>query len=494
MKNHRGTNRSKSSKAAVEGKRQVPGSPAPESLESDRPASGEHDSLKAVIMDQDTVRRDLLKSLIVELGFVPLCFDSETICCENLEVIDPDIVFCMTNSKEGAFRRAYAIKLIDPGMPIVLISNFNGFFKEIDRVFSNVACLCLPLDARGLRDCINGLLQNQPESGCLPFSPLVGTSREITEIRHRIEGFGDLGASIFIIGEKGSGRELIARTIFEISDPEDRTFVKLDSEQLAESEKCSAEGDIARILELEELIDRNSRVTILVSEIDKLPQSFQAQLLLVVDKAGGYSSSGLESEVKFIVTARNQIADLVEADQFRKDLYFRLNVMTVNVPPLRNRRSDINLLSDYFTYKYCLEFKRSFFRISPKAKTVFSHYHWPGNVAELENTIKRIVSTGNEQFVLEAPPFVDAVKSNQVIDMLNIMPGTTRIVARLREMIDQGTDFSLRSICEDFVQGTERHLIQRALEKTNWNRKKAAGLLKISYKSMLNKIKDYNLA
>ncbi|GEM_PF-5293737 len=455
---------------------------------------GVYDSHKVVILDQDTVRRELLKSLIVELGYVPLCFDNEAICYENLEVIAPDVVFCMTGSKEGAFRRSYAIKLIAPALPLVLISNYDGFFKDINEVFSNIACLSLPLDARGLKDCIDGLLQRRQESGYKSFSPLVGTSREISHIRKMVKELSEISTSIFIIGEKGSGRELIARTIFENTTDEDSTFVKLDSEQLAATENVSDDGGITSILELEQFISGENRVTILVSEIDRMPRDFQAHLLLLVDKTTGYTPPGFDNNVNFIVTAKDRIAALVETNQFRKDLYFRLNVMTVSVPPLRNRRTDINLLADFFTYKYCLEFKRSFFRISPKAKAVFGRYDWPGNVAELENTIKRIVSTGNEKFVLEAPPFVDAVKSNGVTDMLNSLPGTTHIIARLREMIDRGADFSLRGICEDFVQGTERHLIQRALEQTNWNRKKAAGLLKISYKSMLNKIKEYNLA
>ncbi len=453
-----------------------------------------YDSHKVVILDQDTSRRELLKSLMIELGYLPLCFDNETICCENLEVIAPDVVFCMTNSTEGAFRRAYAVKLIDPQLPLVLISNFNGFFKEIREVFGNVACLSLPVDARMLKDCMDGLLQNQPESGYKSFSPLVGTSREISAIRKMVKDLGAVGSSVFIIGEKGSGRELIARTIVANKTGEDCTFVKLDAEQLAAIEDGSNASCFSNILELEQFIAGQRRVTILVSEIDTMPQDFQAHLLLLVDKTTGSPAPGFSNDVNFIVTAKDRIAVLVETDQFRKDLYFRLNVMTVNVPPLRSRRADINLLADFFTYKYCLEFKRSFFRISPMAKAVFNRYHWPGNVAELENTIKRIVSTGNEKFVLEAPPFVDAAKPNDMVDMLNSLPGTTHIIARLREMIDQGTDFSLRGICEDFVQGTERHLIQKALEQTNWNRKRAAGLLKISYKSMLNKIKEYNIA
>ncbi len=454
-----------------------------------------YDTLKIVILDKDKIRRELLKSMMVELGYLPICFDNETICCENLEVIAPDAIFCTLDSIEGIFRKIYAIKLVDPYMPVVLLADYAGFFKDIKQAFKEkVACLSLPVGVDDIRECLGSLSKQETGQFDSEFCPLVGISREIANIRKQVDELSDVNSSIFIIGEKGSGRELIARTIFENNGKDKGNFVKFDSAQFERSNEYDDNKAMKNLLCLDAYIEDKQKVTILVTEIEKLPVQYQGHLLLLVDKAENNNGSGYGKNVNFIVTACDRITNLVETNLFRKDLYFRLNVIKVDVPPLRNRRTDIDLLTDYFTFKYCLEFQRSFFRISSKAKSVFRRYNWPGNVAELENTIKRIVSTGDERFVLEAPPYAEAAKSGKTIDIINFFPGTSRLVARLKEMIDKGNDFSLRGVCEDFAQITERRLIKIALDQTNWNRKKAASLLKISYKSMLNKIKEYNLA
>jgi len=169
----------------------------------------------------------------------------------------------------------------------------------------------------------------------------------------------------------------------------------------------------------------------------------------------------------------------------------------VEVPPLRKRSEDIPILTDYFADKYCSEQNKCHLMLSDNTKTIFACYHWPRNVGELEIYVKRIIMTGKQENITSR--LVDTCKKqsssakiNTFLDARNFSdlanPKTVR-----KYLIDLNK-ISLKGICSEFLEQTEKAVMKKALEKTNWNRKKAAMLLDISYKSMLNKIKAYKLA
>ncbi len=180
--------------------------------------------------------------------------------------------------------------------------------------------------------------------------------------------------------------------------------------------------------------------------------------------------------------------------RFRKDLFYRLNTLSIAIPPLRCRKEDIHLLTDFFTYKFCKDFDKSYFDLSAGIKDRFQRYRWPGNVHELEGVVKRAVMMNNEKEFLSG--FLAGKSRGDFTDddrWLGGMSGMDDIID-VAVCLKDVPQKPLKDICWDFIVKVEKDTINRALKQTNWNRKKAALMLKISYKSMLNKIKAYKLA
>jgi two-component system response regulator AtoC len=172
------------------------------------------------------------------------------------------------------------------------------------------------------------------------------------------------------------------------------------------------------------------------------------------------------------------------------DLFYRINVIRLDIPPLRNRLEDIAALTDFFTDKFCIETGRSHFQLSEKMKSLFACYHWPGNIQELEDLIKRIVVDGAGDSV--AKKLRIHKKYRAITDSYKDI-GTLAGLNDVKKHVKDLNNISLKKISGIFTQRAEKKLVKKALDSTNWNRKRAATLLDISYKSLLNKIKGYKL-
>ena len=322
---------------------------------------------------------------------------------------------------------------------------------------------------------------------------IVGNNSEIVKIKEMIPELSRSSETVLLKGEKGTGKELVAKVIQHKSGRRENPFVKVT---------CSA---LTNEMSENELLGRNAQAikdlnqrkkgifsvadtgTLFFDEIGQLPPAYQAELLLLLEE-NGISKTVVKAEekiyVRVIASTSADLDSLVKKGTFLKKLYNRLNVISIIIPPLRYRLEDIPFLSDFFTDKYCAELGKNHYKLSQKTKSTFFGYHWPGNVMELENLIKGAVALGNE---------------NNLINQLN---GQNRIdeythnLAELTDInkhIDGSGDLPLKDICRKINAKAERKLMKQALERTNWNRKKAAIMLNISYKSLLNKIKAYNL-
>ena len=322
---------------------------------------------------------------------------------------------------------------------------------------------------------------------------IVGNNPEIVKLKEMIPELSRSSETVLLKGEKGTGKELVAKVIQHRSGRRENPFVKVN---------CSA---LTNEMSENELLGRNAQAikdlnqrkkgifsvadtgTLFFDEIGQLPPAYQAELLLLLEE-NGISKTVVKAEekiyVRVIASTSADLDSLVKKGTFLKKLYNRLNVISIIIPPLRYRLEDIPFLSDFFTDKYCAELGKNHYKLSQKTKSTFFGYHWPGNVMELENLIKGAVALGNE---------------NNLINQLN---GQNRIdeythnLAELTDInkhIDGSGDLPLKDICRKINAKAERKLMKQALERTNWNRKKAAIMLNISYKSLLNKIKAYNL-
>ena len=328
----------------------------------------------------------------------------------------------------------------------------------------------------------NGLVSENPvpknETAEASFCGMIGTSREMAKVFATIQKVANTPANILILGESGTGKELVARAIHTNSSRSKMPFMAINSggipENLLESElfgymKGSFTGAYADRAGLFELAKGG---TVFLDEIGELPPVLQVKLLRVVQektfrRIGG--GEDIKVDVRIISATNQNLQERVKKGEFREDLYFRLNVIPIHMPPLRQRREDIPLLTKHFIEKYAREFGKEVRMISTYAMELLMRYAFPGNIRELENIIERGVAmeTSNiilpESLVLSAE--VDAAQRN--IDL---------------DIPDQGIDLNAE------LEMIEKRAIEKALQKTKGSKTKAAEILHVTFDSLRYRI------
>jgi two-component system response regulator AtoC len=231
--------------------------------------------------------------------------------------------------------------------------------------------------------------------------------------------------------------------------------------------------------------------TIFLDEISEMHPALQAKLLQVLQD-GEFSRLGGDGDVhvdtRIIAATNRNLEEAVSDGSFREDLYYRLNVVTVHMPPLRERRDAIPLLVDHFLKKNNAQYRKSVEALSPATMEIFLQYHWPGNVRELENMVRRMVVLGNEQAVLDeiSERGVEERKEEESRGVLDL--------EALGADFSNGEGMDLKAISRRAAQLAEKRVIERVLQQTRWNRKEAATRLQISYKALLYKMKENGLS
>lgn len=336
---------------------------------------------------------------------------------------------------------------------------------------------CLKPFARQLEDEI-------PEIPLSENISFVRCSKRMLEIESQCTLVARADIPVLILGESGTGKEVAAMLIHKKSARSQRTFLKVNCAampaDLLESELFGYEqGAFTGAVKAKpgkfEICDKG---TIFLDEIGEMPPGLQAKLLQVLQD-GSFSRLGGRSSVKVdvrVVAATNvDIKASIAQKAFREDLYYRLNGFTVKIPPLRERTEEIPILSKHFMRKVAAKYECPALPISPALMQALTHYTWPGNLRELENTIKRYLVLGDERAIIEelSPPAASEPMS-------------------LRGE-DSGRGANLKALVRNLKGNAEALAIAQSLDCTGWNRKAAANDLRISYKALLYKIKQYNL-
>jgi two-component system response regulator AtoC len=347
------------------------------------------------------------------------------------------------------------------------------------------------LETRALRQEVEEL-RGQAGRGAAHLMILADDDESMREVRDVIEQVADTDITVLIRGESGTGKELVARTLHRLSERRDKPFVKVNCaalpSELLESElfgfeKGAFTGAQRRKLGKFEFADRG---TIFLDEIGEMSPALQAKLLQVLQD-GEFSRLGGESDVQVdtrVIAATNRdLEEAVETGGFREDLYYRLNVVTVQLPPLRDRPGAVPLLVDHFLRKFGAEYNREPRELTREAVQTFLGYHWPGNVRELENMVRRMTVLGSEQAVLQE------ISSRERPAQRN---GGSLQLDDLD--LEDGQSVDLKSIARAAARVAEKRVIARILEQTRWNRKEAAERLQISYKALLYKMKESGLS
>ncbi|MCH7504387.1 sigma-54-dependent Fis family transcriptional regulator [PVC group bacterium] len=312
-------------------------------------------------------------------------------------------------------------------------------------------------------------------------SLLLGQDYKFQKILELVHTVADSNATILITGESGTGKSMIARSIHKFSGRASQPFVEVScgmlSETLLESElfghvKGSFTGALNDKLGKFSMADKG---TIFLDEIAVASPALQLKLLRVLQDQKFESVGGTETievDTRVVAATNHDLQKEVHENRFRKDLFYRLNVISIHIPPLRERITDVKILAHHFLEKFCKQNNKDIHEFSPDAMTELHNYTWPGNIRELENVVERAVVLCKEKIITQS--YLSIVKETNLTDTLL-----------------SSTD-NIKSL-EDSLAGPERKIIKMALDKNHWNRQGTAHMLGINRTTLFHKMKKYNL-
>ena len=339
------------------------------------------------------------------------------------------------------------------------------------------------------------------------FSMLFGTSPKMEDVKNTIEQVADTNVTVLIRGESGTGKEVVARMIFSRSLRRDKPFVKVNCaaipHELLESELFGYEPGAFTGANRQKLgkFDLAHGGTIFLDEISEMHPALQAKLLHVLQD-GEFSRLGgkrdIAVDVRVLAATNKQLERAVEEGSFREDLFYRLNVVTIHIPPLRERQEEIPIFLDFLLRKYSEYYGKQPPPFTDYAVSRMIEYSWPGNIRELENLVKRYVIVGNESQIIRElsthKPLISRLRKREAAVRFGNPkrePRATRAPAAPASSAAESGDgtLSLLEIGRRAAMEAERKAIERVLNETRWNRRQAAKILKVSYKALLNKMK-----
>ncbi len=441
-----------------------------------------------LVVDDEQVHRYMLCSMFREWGWKCVEADDGRTAVEAVEKSDFDAVLMDVRMARmdgmEAFSRIHALK---PALPVVIMTAYSSVDDAVEAMKKGAHdYLTKPLNFDRLRLTLTRALDHhqveeqrqQVQAGENKGHPLrssiVGKSPPMQELLEMISYVATTEATVLITGESGTGKELVAAALHENSDRHDGPFVKVNCAALADTlleselfghEKGAFTGADRR---REGKFVQADRGTLFLDEIGETTQAMQVKLLRVLQehelqRVGGEDT--IKVDVRILAATNRDLASEVKAGNFREDLYYRLNVVTLAVPPLRERRGDIPLLIDYFVQKFAEKNRRTVESVTPRCMELLVSYGWPGNVRELENAIERgvILMRGDQLSEKSLPlPIQKQEREGEIV-------------------------------APSSLQEAERLLILQTLEESGGNKSEAARRLGITRKTLQNKLQRYDL-
>lgn len=455
---------------------------------------------KILVVDDEQSMRDFLKILLQKEGYTVETGNNASIALEILQQKNYDLVISdIRMPGMTGLEMLGQIKELHPNLPVIMITAFaspddavtamqNGAFDYISKPF-NVDEIKSVIESATSQKGKNQSKEELADS----FPGIIGQSKEMLKIFDLIRRIAPTPANVLIYGESGTGKELVAKAIHDSSTVKKKHFVPINCsaipEELMESElfghmKGSFTGAISDKTGLFLEADRG---TAFLDEIGELTPIIQTKLLRVLQEREikPVGSTNLKTiDVRIIAATNRILEEEIKAGRFREDLFYRLAVVPIRVPPLRERKSDVPLLVDFFLQKYSRQLGKEVQQISSYALQVLMEYDFPGNVRELENIIERGVALASTNIILpESLSLTGSIQENQGND--DESPSIFQVVKDEAELFDTGL--------EKIMAQMEKRLIEHALEKTGNSKMKAADLLQVSFRSLRYKIKKYGI-
>ncbi|HUV31851.1 MAG TPA: sigma-54 dependent transcriptional regulator [Acidobacteriota bacterium] len=364
-----------------------------------------------------------------------------------------------------------------------------------------------PFDVREVEIHINGVLERmrlKKEVTDLKkelqvrehYGSFVGDSQAMARVKGIIEQVADSELTVLIRGESGTGKEIAARSLHALSSRKVQPFVKVNcaaiprdllEAELFGYEKGAFTGAHKNKQGRFELANKG---TIFLDEIGDMPMELQSKLLQVLEQQEFVRVGGIQNihvDVRIICATNKNLEQAIKVQAFRDDLFYRLNEITLFLPGLRERPEDIPLLVEHFLDMYNDQYTRQQPPVSPETMGRLTEFSWPGNIRQLENMIKQVVVRGDESIIAELIVLAGENLPESVFGSSS-PPADPALTTEPAQQ-----DYSLKHRVSRTIAAEEKRMISEVLGKTNWNRRKAADLLQISYRSLLYKIKDYQL-
>ncbi len=325
------------------------------------------------------------------------------------------------------------------------------------------------------------------------YDKLIGDSPKMVQVKNIIEQVADSELSVLIRGESGTGKEIVARLLHSMSNRSGQTFTKVNcaaiprdllEAELFGYEKGAFTGAHKTKPGRFEVANKGS---IFLDEIGDMPLELQSKLLQVLEQQEFVRVGGLHNihvDVRIVCATNKNLDEAIQQRLFRDDLFYRLNEITVFLPSLREKKEDIPLLANYFLERYNKYYQKDYPTLSQETMENLIKFSWPGNVRQLENIIKQIVVRGDESVV------DDLKVHGNISSDIKPVEEDSGIVDGQEE---SANTYSLKKRINLIVAHQEKKLIKEVLGKTNWNRRRASEQLEISYRSLLYKIKEYDL-
>ncbi|MBW1917305.1 MAG: sigma-54-dependent Fis family transcriptional regulator [Deltaproteobacteria bacterium] len=450
-----------------------------------------------LVVDDEKNYLLVMEALLSGAGYEVLTAESATEAQKIVRHNDLDLIITdMKMPRVSGIELMEEIQHLNPDLPVIIMTAFGtvekaveamkkGAFDYITKPFKNeeiLVTIAKALELRHLLDENRRLRQDLAQK--YRFENIVGNSRAMQEIFALVEKVAQTRVTVLITGESGTGKELIARAIHQRSPRSQRPFISVNcgalTETLLESELFGHEkGAFTHAVALRkgrfELADGG---TLFLDEVTEMSPALQVKLLRVLqemefERVGG--SRTLRVDVRLVAASNRDLKAEVDEGNFREDLFYRLNVVHLEIPPLRQRPEDIPLLVTHFIQKYTQENAQGEVRVDPETMRILTRHSWPGNVRELENVIERavILRSGDVITPADLPPNLATTRPESEFDIDRLVPLNTPLPEALERI--------------------EELMIRRALEHSGQVQVRAAELLGITKSLLQYKLKKYHL-
>ena len=500
-------------------------------------------SATIAIVDDDRPFADYLQTLLRSRGYDAAAYDSgDALLAALREGALPEVILLdvLMPGLDG-LETLRAIRLVHPAAQVIMLSGGQTPATIVEAVrLGAIDYVVKPGDAHGVGEvALEAAIRNAFERLSLTsevqrlrtqvgqdpdgLQPFWSSGKAMQPVMTMVERVADNDVSVLLRGESGVGKEVIAREIHRRSPRRSAPFVKVNCAalpaELLESELFGHErgaftGAASSRVGKFEFAQHG---TIMLDEIGEMPQALQAKILHVLQdraftKLG--SNRTIEVDVRIIAATNRDLEGMMRAGTFREDLYYRLQVIEIHVPPLRERREEIPQLIEFFLLKFAAVYRRPAVRPSLVLQDTLLTYEWPGNIRELENMMKRLVVLQDESLILtelgrlrharaaaehDQPAMVPA---RAPAPAARQVPPATPAVAPLPAapavpdavFADRSEGMNLQALAREAAMAAEKEAIQYALERFRWNRRKTAEYLQVSYKTLLNKMKECGIS